>query len=112
MKHVTYADKAVLMGDDAADALFEYARLIADIGGAGAVTLRAIRPDGNTVDVSFLLSASTTLLVESTNSEIEAPSNEGVVSQLKARIAAIERPPSAEPGKPWIEPTQDFSDYI
>ena len=112
MKHVTYADKAVLMGDDAADALLEYARLIADTGGADAVTLRAIRPDGNTVDVSFLLSASTTLLVESTNSETKAPANDAVVADLKSRIAAIETPPAAKPGEPWIAPAQDLSDYI
>lgn len=112
MKHVTYADEAVLMDDAAADALLQYARLIADTGRADAVTLRAIRPDGNAVDVSFLLSPSTTLLVQSTNSENLTTANDGAVADLRGRIAAIESPPLAQPDEPWTAATRDPSDYI
>ena len=49
MKHVTFGDGAVLMGDEAADTLLEYARVTADASRADSVTLRAISPDGNTV---------------------------------------------------------------
>ena len=59
MKHVTFGDKALLMGDDAADALLEYARLLSDTDAADSVTLRAISPDGNTVEASFLLNTNT-----------------------------------------------------
>ena len=40
MKHVTFGDKSLLMGDSAADTLMEYARMLAQSGGADSVTLR------------------------------------------------------------------------
>jgi hypothetical protein len=101
MKHVTFGDKALLMGDDAADALLEYARLLSDTGAADSVTLRAISPDGNTVEASFLLNANAVMLVESTNSEVEAPDNEGAVIEMRGRIEAIARPSSAQPDEDW-----------
>ena len=52
MKHVSYADKSLFMGDDAADTLLEYARLVADNERADTVTLRSMSTDGNTVEAS------------------------------------------------------------
>jgi hypothetical protein len=54
MKHVTIGDKALLVGDDTADAVLEYARVIGDAGTADTVAIRAIGPDGNTVEVGLL----------------------------------------------------------
>lgn len=112
MKHVTYADKSVLMGDDAADVLLEYARLLADSGRADSVTLQAISPDGNTVDTSFLLSPSSTMMMESTNTDIQAPNNDEVVAEIKERIAAIARPAPAETEEHWAGPDPGLSDYL
>ena len=106
MKHVTFGDKAVLMGDEAADTLLEYARVIADTSRADSVTLRAISPDGNTVDAAFLLTASTMLMVESTNSAVEPPDNKEAVREMRDRIDAVTRPLRAEPAEPW--PGQQF----
>jgi len=100
MKHVSYADKPLLMGDEAADTLLEYARLVADNARADTVTLRAVSPDGNTVDASFLLDASTILMVESTNSEVEPPDNSEAVQDLKERIDAITRPVGVDSQEP------------
>lgn len=100
MKHVSYADKSLLMGDDAADTLLEYARLVADSGRADTVTLTSVSPDGNTVEASFLLDTSTILMVESTNSTMEPPDNSEVVQELKDRIDAITRPVSADSQEP------------
>jgi hypothetical protein len=102
MKHVTYAANAVLVDDDAADALLEYARVLADSGRADTVTLRAIRPDGNTVDASFLLNASTVMMIESTDSDRSPPRNEHVVIDLRDRIASIDRPARTEYEAPWV----------
>jgi hypothetical protein len=96
MKHVSYADKSLFMGDDAADTLLEYARLVADNERADTVTLSSISTDGNTVEASFLLDASTVLMVESTNSDVEAPDNTEAVQDIKDRIAAITRPVSVD----------------
>jgi hypothetical protein len=100
MKHVSYADKSLFMGDDAADTLLEYARLVADNERADTVTLRSISTDGNTVEASFLLDASTVLMVESTNSDVEAPDNTEAVQDIKDRIDAITRPVSVDSQEP------------
>jgi hypothetical protein len=112
MKHVTYAKKSLLVDDDAADALIEYARVLADSGSADTVTLRAISPDGNTVDATFLLNASTVLMIESTNSELSAPSNEDITAELRDRIAAIDRPASTEVQSPWIDENRNLGDAL
>src|SRR5918994_7964712 len=101
MKHVTFGDKSLLMGDDAADTLLEYARLLSDTGAADSVTLRAISPDGNTVEASFLLNANTVLMIETTNSEVEPPDNGAAVSEIQGRVDAITRPSSAQPEEEW-----------
>jgi hypothetical protein len=100
MKHVSYADKSLFMGDDAADTLLEYARLVADNDRADTVTLRSISTDGNTVEASFLLDASTVLMVESTNSEVEPPDNSEAVQDMKERIDAITRPVGVDSQEP------------
>ncbi|MET0861459.1 MAG: hypothetical protein ABW091_10575 [Microbacterium sp.] len=97
MKHITYAEKSILVGDDAADALLDYAKVIAIAGTADTVTLRSISPDGNTVDASILLTATTMLIVESTNSVVEPPSNEVAIADIRRRIEAIHHPATVEP---------------
>lgn len=111
MKHVTFADKSLLMGDDAADTLMEYARLIADTQHADTVTLSSISTDGNTVDVSFLLNSNTVLVIETTNSATEPPGNGPAVREMQARIDAITRPVNAQAEMPWAESDYDFPDY-
>lgn len=106
MKHVTFAEKSLFMGDDAADTLLEYARLIASTGGADSVTLRAISGDGNAVEASFLLNSNTVLMIESTNAEMTPPDNTQVTLEMKDRINAIARPVQAQAEEPW-----DTTDY-
>lgn len=112
MKHVMYADKSVLMGDDAADVLLEYARLLADSGRADSVTLQTITPDGNTVDTSFLLGPSPIMVMETTSYELQAPNNDEMVAELKERIAAMARPVTAEAEEQWTGPEPGFSEYL
>lgn len=110
MKHVSYADKPVLVGDDAADTLIEYARALAENGGADTVTLRAVSPDGNSVEATYLLNSSTILMVETTNSDLEPPDNAEVVRSMRDRIEALDRPLSPEAAPPFVEAPQDFAD--
>jgi len=96
MKHVTIADKTLFMGDDIADALLEYARVLGNDDHADTVTVHAIGPDGNSVDVAILLNSSAVVVVESTNAEIEPPSNDEAVRYITDAIERIHRPPSAQ----------------
>jgi hypothetical protein len=96
MKHVTYAEKSLLMGDDAADCLLEYARVLALATRADTVTVRAIGMDGNTVDAAFLLNETSNMIVESTNSEIDAPDNDEAVRYMQQGIDRLRNPKGAQ----------------
>lgn len=112
MKQLKYSEKAVLVGDDAADALIHYARVISDHGGADTVTLRVINPNGNTVEATFLLTASTVMMVESTSSDLEPPLNSEAVQDLRRRIDVIVRPAQLEPESSWAEESLKDSDIM
>ena len=101
MKHVKYAEKSILVSDDTADTLMEYARLIAEEDAAETVTLQAISPDGNTVDATFLLTSSSEIMVESTNTDLDAPDNAEELRRMRERIEGRTRSASAETEAPW-----------
>lgn len=110
MKQVKFAEKSLLMGDDAADSLIEYGRALAETGQADSVTLRAIGADGNTVDATLLLSASSILMVESTNSAVDPPENDEVVRYLRERTDALMRPPALKPEQRDAEEDYDVAE--
>ncbi|RDV44086.1 hypothetical protein DOE76_13635 [Leifsonia sp. ku-ls] len=92
MKHVTYAEKSLLIGDEAADLLMSYATVLGRTAGADAVTIAAIGADGNDVEATFLLNPSTVLMVESANTNASEPENETAVDYLRHRIRTLTEP--------------------
>ncbi|WP_285113704.1 hypothetical protein [Leifsonia sp. fls2-241-R2A-40a] len=92
MRHVTYADQSLLIGDEAADLLMRYATALGQSGGADAVTLRALGSDGNDVDATFLLGPGSVLMVETANTETPEPDNLAVTAYLRERVDALTRP--------------------
>jgi hypothetical protein len=103
MKHVTYGGKPLLVDDDAAEWLMEYARALGSAHMTDTVTLRAIGADGNEVSVTFLLNAGTELMTETARSTGEAPRNDEVVGYMQERTRLILTPP---PGQPVLDPTE------
>jgi hypothetical protein len=97
MKHVTYGEKSLLMDDDAAEALIDYAGAIADAGGGDTVRMQAVGDDGNEVEVVFLLNAGTVLIIESASADLPAPRNEDTVAEIERKSAALRQPPTAGP---------------
>lgn len=91
MKHVTFAEKSLLVGDEAADLLLEFARLIGQRGGSDLVTVHAIGPDGNDVDATFLINASTVMMAETASAQLSEPDNADAEDYLSARIDEITR---------------------
>jgi hypothetical protein len=110
MKHVMFAEKSLLMGDEVADCLLEYARLLAENSAADNVTIRAISPDGNTIDAALLLNASSVMMAESTNSTVEPPSNDEAVKYMQDRIDRLLHPPSVMPESANSNPDYDVVD--
>ena len=68
MKHLTYADKSLLIDDATADALLEYAALLARVGDADSVSVSAYSADGQTVEATLLLDAGAPIMSETTHS--------------------------------------------
>lgn len=97
MKHVTYANKALLMDDEAADWLAEYAAVLGSHQQADTVEVRALGMDGNEVDATFVLNASSDLVVESTNSSVEAPGNGDAIAYMRDAVLRLSSPPNVEP---------------
>jgi hypothetical protein len=95
MKHVTYADKAIFLDDDSADWMMEYARALGSAGMTDTVTLTGIGMDGNEVDATFLLNASTELVTQTTHNALVGPTNEEAVGYMQERTHLILSPPPA-----------------
>ena len=97
MKHLSYGDKTIFVDDPTADALVEYAGLLATAQTGDAVTVHAIGQDGNEVDVSFVLNQATNLVTETTNSHAQPPENPEALEYLRGKIDRLRNPPSVRP---------------
>jgi hypothetical protein len=86
MKLLTYADRSVLIGDDAADALIHYSALLADSGHADSVVLNALDTDGDEIVASFVLGSGTNLMAATSTSKLPVPSNVDGLNYLKQKI--------------------------
>lgn len=93
MKHLIYAGKPLLVDDHLADLLLEYAGLLPGTNEGDDVTVTALGPDGNVVDVTMVLNPSTELIAETTNTSIETPANDVAIAYLTERIQTIRHPP-------------------
>lgn len=87
MKHVTYAQKSLLFGDETADALLEYAAVLAADGSADTVQVHAYDSDGDEVLATFVLSDGIELMAETTRSSIPEPDNTEILAYLRERLA-------------------------
>jgi len=84
-----------------AAALVEYARLLADTSGADSITMRALDPAGHAVDATFLLTATSVLLMQSSSPHAEPPDNHEALSYIEQRIDAITTPIRPEAIDSW-----------
>jgi hypothetical protein len=97
MKHVTYADKSLLVGDEAADTITEYSALLAKHGSADTVTLSAFGADGDDVEATFVLDQGTVLMAESTHSSIPEPDNAEAVREMREKMMRLSSPAPVTP---------------
>ena len=102
MKLVTYSDKSVLLGDEAADYLVRFAAFIADKGRAEAISLNVIASDGELIVTSFVLGAGISLMAESTLSPLPEPENGAGVEYMNEKMEMLTAPLRAVPAsEPW-----------
>jgi hypothetical protein len=75
MKHITFGDKSLLVGDAAADALLNYGAFLATEARGDTVEIHAISSDGDEVTASFLLGPGVTMMAETANTKLPEPDN-------------------------------------
>src|ERR1700712_2793136 len=98
MKHITFGDKSLLVGDEVADLMLEYAALLTRETSGDTVQVAAVSSDGDEVTASFLLGPGVTMMAESTHSSLPEPDNTAAVEYMReAMMRALVRP-SAIPG--------------
>jgi hypothetical protein len=95
MKHLTFADKDLLVGDEAADLLLEYAAELAKRGDADTVRLHAFNGTGDEVIATFLLDAGAPLMAETSHSGMDEPDNAEAIEYMRARMKAMAAPAAA-----------------
>ena len=89
MKQVTYFEKSLLLGDEAASLLLEYAAAIAYNRRADTVMLTALEQGGAEVEVTYLLNAGTMMMAESSSSRNEEPNNHEAIGYMKDRMPGL-----------------------
>lgn len=92
MKHLTFAGKTMFTGDEAADALVEYAAALAHAGDADSVKLNVVGSDGNRAEAHFLLDTGAPLMAESTDSPMEEPDNSEATAYMRRRTKELGNP--------------------
>lgn len=97
MKHVTYSDKSLLLGDEAADLLIEYAAVLGRARSADRVDMNAISSDGDDVVATFLVDGAAPLMAETAHSSLPEPDNAKALAYIRERIRIIKDPPAALP---------------
>ncbi len=95
MRHVTYANKSFLLGDEAADLLIRYAAALASAKLGDTVPLNAIGSDGDEEVVQMLLDTGAPLMVESASSALPEPDNAEAVEYIRDAMRALVRSPAA-----------------
>ena len=95
MKHVMYAEKSLLMGDEVVDLVMEYAVLLANRQSADSVNIKAIGADGAEVTATFLIGPATIMVAESTTTAMPEPDNATAEEYLRSHIHSIKSPSPA-----------------
>jgi hypothetical protein len=111
MKFLTYADRSVLIGNEAADTLIEYSAVLAEHGHADSVALNAIGADGDDIVASFVLGSGTNLMAESTSSKLPEPNNADGISYMKERLVDMSSTHPVQPDAEAIGDTKAFDTF-
>jgi hypothetical protein len=98
MKHITFADKSLLIGDEVADTLLEYAALLTREASGDTVQVAAISSDGDEVTASFLLGPGVSMMAETTHNSLPEPDNTAAVEYMKEAMMRVLVHPNAVAG--------------
>jgi hypothetical protein len=89
MMHVTFSDQTLLVGDEIAELVIEYAAALTRTGGADTVKLQAYGSDGDKVVATLLLDAGASLMSKTTHSDLPDPDNDEAAAYIRSHMAAV-----------------------
>jgi len=89
MKHLTYADKSLLIGDETAELLLEYAAALATGHAADTVTVNAIGSDGDNVDATPLPGQGAPVMAETSTTNVPEPDNADANRYLRGELTGL-----------------------
>ena len=87
MMNLTFVGKTLLVGDEVAELVVEYAATLARSGGADTVRLMAYGDSGDEVQALLLLSQGASVMAETSNTDKSEPDNGGIASYMRQRLA-------------------------
>lgn len=109
MKSIHYASDEFLTGDDIADALVEFAAVLAKYESSMAVDIPVRFAGGDIVEVSFLLGPASQLVAVPTVNEFEELHDEGLVEWMKTQTSRVGKSTAAPiDDVPNSRPSDDF----
>jgi hypothetical protein len=97
MRHITFGDKSLLVGDDVANALLKYAAFLATEAKGDTVEVHAISSDGDEVTASFVLGPGVTMMAETTHNNLPEPDNTTAIAYMKEATAEARVRPTVLP---------------
>jgi hypothetical protein len=97
MKHISFANKSLLVGDDLAYVLLDYWALLAERADADIVEVRVLNTEGIVSSETVPLEAAVPLRVEPASLPFCEPDNADALAYLRRRIWSMTSPPWALP---------------
>lgn len=85
-----FGAKSVLLGDEAANTLFDYAAHVVRVRTGDHVDLRGYSDDGSEVTVTLLLDPGIVLAAETTDVPFEDRDNRDAIAYMRERMRAYE----------------------
>lgn len=110
MMHVTFVGRTLLVGDEVAELIVEYAAALARCGGADTVRLTAYGADGDELQILLLLGQGVSVMAESSKIDMPELENRDVVSYMRQRLARTAVAPSSRPLDPETDSIFAFED--
>ena len=89
MKTIHYAGDAVLMNDELADAVVEYAAALARVGSSAELTVPVVIQDGSVLTASMLLGPASQLIVTPTPEAPEAAADPELLATIHRETALL-----------------------
>src|SRR5215213_1051386 len=91
MRHVTYADKSLMIGDEATELMMEYVAALVNAGQADTVEINAWSDDGQEVVATFLLQTGAPVMAETVHTSMNEPENWEAVAYMREHLAKLQR---------------------